>query len=140
MANPKQPARLKKAQKAGTKAIKAAAIKAAGSVHGDAAVLLDICEEIPHIAAMNVGWPPTSSDLSQVQLAGVKVNSTGQVTELDLKKWELAGENLCSTSCPSECTNAHFSPPRVVRTAIEPSNPLFGWQQVDRYDLFLVFL
>eukprot|EP00935_MAST-01C_sp_MAST-1C-sp1_P002333 g2333.t1 len=76
--------RLEKLQARGKKAI-----AAAGSVHGDAAVLLDICEKNPHIATMKAGWPPTSSDLSQAQLDGVAVNSTGQVTKLVLSDWQL---------------------------------------------------
>ena len=86
----KQGKRLEKLQARGEEAI-----AAAGSVHGDAAVLLDICRVNPHIATMKAGWPPTSSDLSQAQLDGVTVNSTGQVTELNLDRWQLTGESLC---------------------------------------------
>ena len=92
----KQGERLEKMEARGLEAIEKAA--GTGSLDGDAAVLLDICRENPHIAEMKKGWPPTSSDLSQVQLDGVTVNSTGQVTKLLLPGWQLTGENFCSTS------------------------------------------
>ena len=53
-------------------------------------MLFDIRRANPHIGAVSAGWKDLSptSDLSNVQLGGVMVNSTGQVTELDLSGLE----------------------------------------------------
>ena len=71
---------------------------------GDAAVLFDIRRANPHIGAVSAGWKDLSptSDLSKVQLGGVTVNSTGQVTKLDLGSLQLTGENSCSTNRASD--------------------------------------